>query len=101
MALNELLTLGNNVCITLTAKDLFEVIQNTVLETRKELEQRIKDVNAEEYLTSNEVQKMLNISPVSLWRWHDIGYLCHTKIGKRNMYLKSDVTSLLSKRIVC
>ena len=101
MAINELLTLGNNVSITLSAKDLFEVIQFTVLETRKELEQHIKEVNAEVYLSSKEVEKMLKISSVSLWRWDEIGYLCHTKIGKRNMYLKSDVTSLLSKRINC
>ena len=101
MAINELLTLGNNVSIMLTAKDLFEVIQFTVLETRKELEQHIKDVNTVEYLSSKEVEKILNISSVSLWRWHDIGYLRHSKVGKRNMYLKSDVTSLLSKRINC
>jgi len=101
MAINELLTLGNNVSIMLTAKDLFEVIQFTVLETRKELEQHIKDVNTVEYLSSKEVENMLKVSSPSLWRWHNVGYLCHTKIGKRNMYLKSDVTSLLSKRINC
>jgi len=98
MAINELLTLPNNVYITLTAKDLFEVIQFTVLETRKEMEQRIKEVNSIEYMTSKEVQNMLDVSSVSLWRWNDIGYLCHTKVGNKNMYLKSDVTALLSQK---
>lgn len=98
MAINELLSLGNNVSITLTAKDLFDVIQFAVSESRKELECHLRKINSEEYITSKEVEKILNVSNVSLWRWNSIGYLCHTKIGNKNMYLKSDVNELYSKK---
>jgi hypothetical protein len=98
MAINELLTLGNNVSITLTAKDLLEVIQYTVLETRKELEQYISESNSEEYLSPKEVSVMLGISNVSLWRYAKKGYLTPIEVGGKRKYLKSDIKALLSKR---
>ena len=101
MNIQDIINSDANVILNITASDMLEVINNAITATRKELEQHIKEVNAEVYLSSKEVEKMLKISSVSLWRWDEIGYLCHTKIGKRNMYLKSDVTSLLSKRINC
>ena len=101
MNIQDIINSGANVTLSITASDLLEVINNAITATRKELEQYIRNVNTEEYLSSKEVEKILNISSVSLWRWHDIGYLRHSKVGKRNMYLKSDVTALLSDRIIC
>ncbi len=95
MSLIDLINSGTNVSFTITAKDLHDVINYTVCETRKELEQLIADERSEVYMSPNEVSEMLNVSLTTLWRWSKRGYLIPLEIGGKRKYKKSDVKKKL------
>lgn len=95
MSLIDLINSGTNVSFTITAKDLHDVINYTVSETRKELEQLIADERSEVYMSPNEVSEMLNVSLTTLWRWSKRGYLIPLEIGGKRKYKKSDVKTKL------
>ncbi len=56
--------------------------------------QEIIDANTskeETYLTAKEVEKHLDVSHSTLWRWDKDGYLKKIKVGNRVCYRHSDV----------
>ncbi len=95
MNINELLSCGANVAITVTPTDLKEFALCLIDEA---LSARNQEPQSETYLTPDEVMKELSVSPVTLWRWGRIGYLVPVKLGRKSRYKRSDVDSLLSNQ---
>ena len=81
--------------LTITAGDLKNFAVELVELTRSELEQTIKESNAETYLTSDKVMEMMKISKVTLWRWKKRGYLVPVRVGGNERYRMSDIKKIL------
>ena len=92
MAIQDLLSSGANVSITVTADDLrvflAEVAQQ-VINQEKAAQAAKNDV---EMLNQAQVCSYLGVSKATVWRWEKIGYLRpSTRMGSRPMYLKTEV----------
>lgn len=88
--------IGNEkVTITASADDLREFALFLMGEARKAEKEKEKP---EEYLTPNEVAKMIGVSTNTLWRWEKEKYLAPLKVGRKSRYRKSDVEALLTGR---
>jgi hypothetical protein len=72
---------------SLLLKDLNEIIQSKTQQTKQ-------------WLKSNEVRKLLNISPGTLQNLRINGTLSYTKIGGIMYYDNSDIDKLLNKNKV-
>lgn len=55
-------------------------------------------LSEESYLSKKDVLEKFGICDTTLWHWQRSGYLIPCKIGKKILYNKNDVDSLLSKR---
>lgn len=51
---------------------------------------------AEPFLSSNEVLRLLKIGRTTLWRWNKEGLINPFKVGKKLMYRKSELDNLLN-----
>ena len=64
------------------------------------IEDRLKadkdEPEEEQYLTREEVCKMLSVTKTTLYRWDKANYLVPKKVGRRVLYLKSDVSKLMT-----
>lgn len=92
MNIEQLSNLNANVCVSVTLSDLREFLSSLVAEaetTREQVE------NEEIMLTAEETAKALCISENSLWRWGKLGYIKGVKVGRKVLYRKSDVDSIL------
>ena len=56
-----------------------------------------KQIEEERYLTAQEVTDLLHIDRSTLWRWKKCEYIIPIKVGKKNLYRKTDVESIMSK----
>ena len=95
MAIQDLLSNGANVSITVTADDLrvflAEVAQQ-VINQEKAAQAAKNDV---EMLNQAQVCSYLGVSKATVWRWEKIGYLIpSTRMGSRPMYRLSDVEKI-------
>lgn len=95
MNIKEIIENGQNVSITMNAKDLQEVINYTISSTRRELEQSIIDDKQEAFLSPKQVSEMLNVDLSTLWRWKQCGYLIPLEIGGKRRYKKSIIKEML------
>jgi len=94
MIIKDLIGAGN-VSISVTAADLKEfalAIINEV-ETRKAAEEQQREKKCET-MSAREVIDRLNVTAGTLWRWAKSGYLVPRKVGRRNVYLVTDVENL-------
>ena len=87
-----LLNTDDNVCFTISAKELRMFLQEIVrqeIDKDKEIEAAKNDV---EMLNQAQVCSYLGVSKATVWRWEKIGYLRpSTRMGSRPMYNKTDV----------
>ena len=83
-----------NVNITVTPADLQEFALSIVEKMMGELSMASAN-KVEQYLTPDETAAKLGVSKNSLWRWNKIGYLRHVKVGRKSLYLLSEVEKLL------
>lgn len=93
MSIENLIESGVNVNVTLTPKELIEVIDYVVQKTKMELENQIISQKQEVYLTSKEVSQFLKVDNSTLWRWEKRGYLKPLYIGGKKRYPKSEIVN--------
>lgn len=76
-----------------------EEIVNDILKGIAEILEKSKtqDIQSKEWLTAKEVQKMLKISAVTLWKYDSKGITKPHKIGSRKRYCKSDIVSIIQE----
>ena len=92
MNIQELLSAGANVAITITPTDLKEFALLLIDET---LSARNQETEPETYLTPDDVAGELGVSKNTLWRWDKMGYLSPVKVGRKSLYKRSEVDALL------
>ena len=93
MSIENLIESGVNVNVTLTPKELIEVIDYVVQKTKTELENQIISQTQEVYFTSKEVSEFLKVDNSTLWRWEKRGYLKPIYIGGKKRYPKSEIVN--------
>lgn len=98
----SLTKMGGQVALTITPEDLHLFANTLLAQSRKEWEEQIasarKEEPAETFLTTEEVCKIFNVCPATLWQWHRTGYLQHIKFGNKNMYPASAVKTITHAR---
>lgn len=90
MNLSQLLTSNANVILQVSAADLKEFALS-LIEDARSMETPEQPAKGDEFLTSEEVMKIVKVKKVTLWRWAKEKYLVPVKVGKSNLYRKSDV----------
>jgi len=91
MNIENLIASGVSVSVTLTPKELVEVIDYVVGKTKVELENSIRSKYVEVYLTTQEVCDFLKVDPSTLWRWDKREYLKPIYIGGKKRYVMSEI----------
>lgn len=93
MVIKDILKSVGNIQIVVSATDLKEFALSLIEEV-KEMEACDKSERSDgmdEFLTIEEVMKIVKVKKVTLWRWAKEKYLVPVKVGKSNLYRKSDV----------
>ena len=91
MQVQDLIESGIGVNVTLTPKELIEVIDYVVEKTKSESEYQLIKKSQEEYLTSNQVCEFLKVNLSTLWRWEKKEYLKPIYVGGKKRYPKSEI----------
>lgn len=98
----SLTKMGANVALTVTPEDLHHFAEMLLAQSRKQWEENMasvsKDEQEETFLSTDEVCKIFNVCPATLWQWHRTGYLQHIKFGNKNMYPASAVKAITHAR---
>lgn len=98
----SLTKMGANVALTVTPEDLHHFAEMLLAQSRKQWEENLASMSKEEseetFLTTDEVCKIFNVCPATLWQWHRTGYLQHIKFGNKNMYPASAVKAITHAR---
>ncbi len=87
--------LEQNVIYQVSGADLMAFAQELINETQRTTEAQMEAQRSESYLSPEQVCKMLDVDLSTLWRWNKRGYLCHTKMGAKNRYKRSEVIKLV------
>lgn len=91
MNINEISKLGaNNIQVVVSLADLNEFFEEKISEAVASRGQ----VKEEKYLSVDEVCEALKVSSNTLWRWNKNGYLKPNKVGRKSVYLLSDIDRL-------
>lgn len=98
----SLVNSGGQVKLEVTPGDLKHFAEMLIQQCRKEWEEEralAREEESEEKLFSTaEVCKIFGVCSATLWNWHRDKYLCHIKVGIRNMYKESVVKAILQTR---
>jgi len=95
MVIQEFLANNPNVNITVSAADLYKVVDYAVSKTRSEIEEKIAEKNAIHYYSPEKTAELLGVHITTLWRWNRDGYLKHVSIGGKRKYRSCDIDKLL------
>jgi predicted DNA-binding transcriptional regulator AlpA len=87
-----------NLTVSISFTELVEAFRIIFKEEKLQNEILSEEDASDVLLTEKEVQKILNTSHSTLWRWHNTEYLVHVSIGRKNRYKKSDVDKILNNR---
>ena len=92
MSIQELLSSGQNVMITVTPADLKEFALAVAEEVKASWMAREKQ---DKRLTAKETAEQLGVTVSSLWRWAKTGYLLPAgHIGQKPYYLQSQIDGI-------
>jgi DNA-binding transcriptional regulator YiaG len=75
MNINELISTGAKVNLTIEAHDLREFAQTVATQTRQEIEQQIAEDRMEAYVSPKRTAEIFDVDPSTLHRWKLRGYL--------------------------
>lgn len=95
---NDLIEVANkfpDLTVSISIKDLMAANRSLINETKEELTRTITESKREMYLPREKVLEMLGISPTTLWRWQQCGYLVPISVGGRNRFKLSDINKIL------
>ncbi len=94
MKLEELMSLGGNLSVSVSLKEL-RAWHDELVNSTGNNRQPDKPPVQEELLTRREVLKMLGIDSSTLWRWAKTGYLVPFNFGGQKRYKASDILELV------
>lgn len=87
-----------NVQLVVSAADLRELVNEWCDEREALKEAERKSIVEVERISQTEVEKTLGVTSATLWRWAKSGYLIPKKVGRKNVYLKSDIDRILQSK---
>lgn len=76
---------------------LRKIVADTVRQVLNQAKAEAEAAKEMATLTREEVTKVLNVTKPTLWRWERAGYLIPKKVGKRVLYLRSEVEAMIRK----
>lgn len=86
--------MDSNVQIVCTLGDLRQLFADWRDEQKAKEQRELQQQKKEDYLTVDEVCKILGVTKPTLWRWAKMNYLVPVKVGKKNFYKASDLDLL-------
>jgi len=87
-----------NVQLVVSATDLRELVNEWCDEREAQKEAVRKSMTESERISSFDAGKTLGVTSATLWRWAKSGYLVPIKVGRKNVYLKSDIDRILKSK---
>ena len=94
----DLIKQNQNVQLVVSASDLRELVNEWYDEREAQKEAERKSIVESERISSTDAEKSLGVTSATLWRWAKTGYLVPIKIGRKNVYLKSDIDRILKSK---
>lgn len=77
--------------------ELKKIVANAISEERQRIQKENDEAKEVAYLSRADVAKMLGVNVNTLWRWARDGYLSPKRVGRKVLYLKSDVERIINK----
>lgn len=77
--------------------ELKKIVGDVLTDERKRIEAEKNKANEVACLSRSEVASMLSVTYTTLWRWARDGYLKPKKVGRRVLYLRSDVEQIIMR----
>jgi hypothetical protein len=96
MSLQELISSGQSINVTIALSDLQTFVKDLIAETKTELEAEIVAQKAERYVPRLEACDVLKVDQSTLFRWAKRGYLVPLEVGGKRMYRMSDLKRILN-----
>lgn len=93
MNINELLSGGTNITISINPIDLKEFAMYLIEQAQVNEREKAQE---EQFLTPDEVSAKIGVSTNTLWRWEKSGYLVPVRIGRKPLYKLSGINALLA-----
>ena len=94
----DLIKQNQNVQLVVSASDLRELVNEWCDEREAQKEAERKSIVESERISSTDAEKTLGVTSATLWRWAKSGYLVPIKVGRKNVYLKSDIDRILHSK---
>ena len=94
----DLIKQNQNVQLVVSASDLRELVNEWYDEREAQKEAERKSIVESERISSTDAEKSLGVTSATLWRWAKTGYLVPIKVGRKNVYLKSDIDRILKTK---
>ncbi len=86
---------NQQITTTLSAEELCKFIQKSVETAISNSLKLPKTPQPDEYLTINQISKLLNISLPTIWSYRKKGLLPYKRIGKRILFSRSEVETAI------
>lgn len=99
MEISQIISSGAAVTIAVTAAQLQTFANDLINKARAEREAELRKEQGEIYYTAEEVQQILNVTRVTLWRWDTKSDYLHPVLvgGGLKRYKKSDIDRILNR----
>ena len=84
--------------MVVSLNDLKELFNHIIDEREAEKQAVADNEHDNELVGADDTAKILNVKKNTLWRWSKSGYLVPIKVGRKNVYLKSDIDRILKSK---
>ena len=85
--------------LMVSEEQLKKMVTSAIVEAKEQAEEERKQASEVAAISRNEAAEKLCVSVHTLWRWARDGYLVPKKVGRRVLYLRSDVEQIIMRGI--
>lgn len=97
MDITKLIESGQNISVTVTAKDLKQFADTIITEACSKLERSLVEDRTESLMTIDQVAVKLGVSRMTLYRWDKSNYLRTIEVGGEKRYRLSDINKIIKQ----
>lgn len=83
--------------LMVSEEQLKQMVTSAIVEAKEQADEERKQASEVAAISRNEAAAKLCVSVHTLWRWAKDGYLVPKKVGRRVLYLKSDVERIIMR----
>lgn len=95
--LQKILSGSQTSLLVVNAEQLTEIVRNAVVDEAKRIANEKSAANEVAGVSRADAARMLSVNVNTLWRWAKAGYLVPKKVGKKVVYVKTDIENLIKK----